>query len=264
DALADRLHGARALVAEHRGNRDGRLALLEVQVAAADAGGADLDEDLAALGRVELHRLERVRFVDGVEHGGGDAHGVLLWAGGTRGVTGRTPERRASLAKIAAAVKRRAGGPRSRPPGASLVRDGVRRGARQQDRIGREVDAVRPVRRIENELPLVGRAAGRDAGDLEPAELDERTVLGPQRGDVVGRVARGGQLEHQAERDRAPAQAAFQFLPQKVGRPLARLLRRDLRLARLRDEAVAAEAALAVLGREAEGVLGVIDRLRVA
>jgi hypothetical protein len=76
-ALADRLHGAGALVAHHRGHGDARLALLEVQVAPADAGGAHLDEDLTALGRVQLDRLDRVGLVDGVEHGGSDAHDSL-------------------------------------------------------------------------------------------------------------------------------------------------------------------------------------------
>src|SRR5262249_44719144 len=76
DALAHALHGAGALVAEHGRHGDGRLAFLEVQVAAADTGRAYLDEDLAVLGRVQLDGLDRVRLVDVVEHSGGDAHWV--------------------------------------------------------------------------------------------------------------------------------------------------------------------------------------------
>ena len=78
-ALAHRFHGARALVAEHGGQGDGRLALLEVQIAPADAGGAHLHQHLAPLRRIELHRLERVGLVDIVEHGSGDAHVEPPW-----------------------------------------------------------------------------------------------------------------------------------------------------------------------------------------
>src|SRR5436190_12912006 len=77
-ALADRLHGARALVAEHGGQRDRGLALLEMQVAAAHPGRSHPDQHLATLGRVELDGLDRVGLVDVVEYGGARAHGVLL------------------------------------------------------------------------------------------------------------------------------------------------------------------------------------------
>src|SRR5215468_170702 len=73
-AVPHRFHDARALVAEHGGHCDGRLALLEVQVAPAHAGGPDLHQHLTALGRIELDGLDRVGLVHVVEDGCGDAH----------------------------------------------------------------------------------------------------------------------------------------------------------------------------------------------
>src|SRR5262249_16142947 len=73
-ALAHRFHHARALVAEHGGQGDGRLALLEVEIAPAHAGRADLHQHLAALGWGELAPLDRGGLADVVEDGFGDAH----------------------------------------------------------------------------------------------------------------------------------------------------------------------------------------------
>src|SRR5581483_7304092 len=81
DAFAHPLDDAAALVPQHRGQGDGGLALLEVQVAAAHAGGAHADQHLAALRRIELDRLDGVGLVDVVEDGGGDAHGGSFRAG---------------------------------------------------------------------------------------------------------------------------------------------------------------------------------------
>src|SRR5712691_8061542 len=50
---------------------------------------------------------------------------------------------------------------------ASLVRDGIGGRPGQQDRIAREIDAVRPVGGVEDQAPLVARARRRDARDLQ-------------------------------------------------------------------------------------------------
>src|SRR6266699_1071820 len=87
-------------VAEDGGEGDDRLALLEVQIASADAGGAHLHQHLPPLRRIELHRLEGVGLVDIVEHGSGDAHvgppRLRSWS-----------QRAARLAETTAIVQRR-------------------------------------------------------------------------------------------------------------------------------------------------------------
>jgi len=59
---------------------------------------------------------------------------------------------------------------------ALLVRDRIRCRANQEKRIGREVDAIRPVGRIEDELALIGCARRRDRPHLEPAQLDDGPI----------------------------------------------------------------------------------------
>ena len=56
-------------MAEDGGHGDAGFALLEVEVAAADAGGTDLDEHLAALGGVKLDGFERVGLLDLADDG---------------------------------------------------------------------------------------------------------------------------------------------------------------------------------------------------
>src|SRR5437870_4137244 len=50
---------------------------------------------------------------------------------------------------------------------ASIVGDGVGGRPGQQDGIGREIDAVRPVDGIEDQVPLVGRARRGEAGNFQ-------------------------------------------------------------------------------------------------
>ena len=73
-ALADRLHDAGALVAEHD-----RLALRpqvpfgQMQVGVADAGLATLDQRLSGPGRLQQQLLDGPRAAHPAEHGGQDA-----------------------------------------------------------------------------------------------------------------------------------------------------------------------------------------------
>src|SRR6266404_655601 len=62
---------------------------------------------------------------------------------------------------------------------ASIVGDGIGRRPGQQDRVAREIDAVRPVGGVEDQAPLVGRARRGDAGDLQTPQLDQGPPLGP-------------------------------------------------------------------------------------
>src|SRR5438105_2576386 len=80
---ADRLDDARALVAQHDGAIEGPapLAIDDVEVAVADAGGRGAHEDLAAPGLVDLDRLHRERLVGLAKDRGLDLHGALPWVG---------------------------------------------------------------------------------------------------------------------------------------------------------------------------------------
>src|SRR5438477_3809879 len=55
---------------------------------------------------------------------------------------------------------------------ATVVGDGIGGRPRQQDRIRREVDAVRPVGGVEDQATLVARARRGDAGDFQWPQLD--------------------------------------------------------------------------------------------
>jgi hypothetical protein len=85
---------------------------------------------------------------------------------------------------------------------ASIVGDGIGSRPGQQDRIGREIDVVRPVAGVEDQAPLVGRARRGDAGDFQTPQLDEGPPLGPQGSDVVRRPA--GRLRDFAVGERLP------------------------------------------------------------
>ena len=95
-------------------------------------------------------------------------------------------------------------------------------------------------------------------------QLDHGPTLRPQGGDVVRRVAGLGQLQEQPERHRTGPQPAFQLLAQEARASLCRRRRGEKSLACLRHEAIAAESARAIHSGEAEGVLGMVDRLRIA
>jgi len=75
-ALAGIEDDGRPLVAEHRREPQGRLALHEVKVAAADARGRDPHVHLVGLGRIEGDVLDRHRLVGLAEDGG--SHGIAL------------------------------------------------------------------------------------------------------------------------------------------------------------------------------------------
>src|SRR5438034_729311 len=73
----DRLDDARALVAEHAGERHGQVAGDGVQVAVAHAAGAEADEHLAVARVADGQRLDRERLADRVQDGGlGGRHGA--------------------------------------------------------------------------------------------------------------------------------------------------------------------------------------------
>jgi hypothetical protein len=147
---------------------------------------------------------------------------------------------------------------------AALVRNRVGSRPREQDRVGREIDPVRPIGGIEHQTALVGRARRRDGGHLEASQLDHGPIGGPRSGDVIGPIARRGQLQVQAEHGGAVPQPAFQLVAQEVRAPLSCIVRGEIRFARLGEPVIAAEPARAVRRGEQEGVLRVVARLRVA
>jgi hypothetical protein len=71
-------------------------------------------------------------------------------------------------------------------------------------------------------------------------------------------------LQEEAERDRAVAQAALEFLAQKVRAALTRIVRREPGLPSLGNPVIAAESAGAIRTGEFESVLPVIAALTVA
>src|SRR5260370_3950987 len=111
--------------------------------------------------------------------------------------------------------------------GASIVRDGIRGRPGQQDRIAREIDAVRPVGGVEDQATLVARARRGDARDLQTPQLDQGPPLGPQRGDVVRRVAGLGHLQEQPERHRAGPEPAVQLFAPEARVSLPALVTRE-------------------------------------
>src|SRR5207253_8837450 len=88
DAGADLLDDARALVAEHAGERHGEVSGDGVQVAVAHTARAEPDEDLAVARVADGERLDRERLADGVQDGGlgarpgGHLLGVAHYYGG--------------------------------------------------------------------------------------------------------------------------------------------------------------------------------------
>ena len=70
DAGADGLDGAGSLVAQHHGQGDGGVAVHEVAVAAADAGGPDFHQNFPFLGVVQLHVFNHQRGFGFVKYGG--------------------------------------------------------------------------------------------------------------------------------------------------------------------------------------------------
>src|ERR687897_176550 len=90
DALPHRLDHAGALVAEHHRHAAGaEVAVGEVQVGVADAGGGDAHEQLAGARRVELELLHGERLVVRVQHGGADLHAMRCASSASR--SGRAP-----------------------------------------------------------------------------------------------------------------------------------------------------------------------------
>ena len=80
DVLADRLDDAGALVAQHEGpiEREAAVAVDDVQIAVADAGGNGADQHLAAPRLVDVDLLDRQRLVHLAEDGGCHLHGMRL------------------------------------------------------------------------------------------------------------------------------------------------------------------------------------------
>jgi hypothetical protein len=74
DARPDRLDHPGALVAHDDRGRADPLAEPDVEVRVADAGGEELDPDLAGPWLVQLERLDRRRLADGRQDGGPDRH----------------------------------------------------------------------------------------------------------------------------------------------------------------------------------------------
>src|SRR5436309_1633761 len=90
DAGADLIDDARALVAEHAGERHGEVSGDGVQVAVAHAARAEPDEDLAVARVADGERLDRERLTDGVQDGGlGARHGGT--SSGWRTITAAVP-----------------------------------------------------------------------------------------------------------------------------------------------------------------------------
>ena len=117
---------------------------------------------------------------------------------------------------------------------------------------------------LEDQAPLVGRARRGDARDFQTPQLDHGPTLRPQGGDVVRRVASVGQLQEKPERHRAGPRPSFKLLAEEVRAALAGFVRGKKGLACLRHKATAAESARTIRGGEAEGVLGMVDRLQTA
>src|SRR5208283_3887581 len=72
------------------------------------------------------------------------------------------------------------------------------------------------------------------------------------------------QLQNETERDRTLLQSALQLLAQEVRTALARIIRREIRLAGLGHPAIAAESAGAIRGSKFERMLRVVTGLSVA
>src|SRR5262245_31110508 len=122
---------------------------------------------------------------------------------------------------------------------AAFVRNRVRGGSREQDRVGREIDAFGAVGWIEHQAALVLCSRRGDADHFKTPELYLRPVRRPERGRIVGRVAGGSELQEETEGGRTTAQSALELLTQEVRRELARVIGRQIGLVRLRDEVVA-------------------------
>jgi len=71
-------------------------------------------------------------------------------------------------------------------------------------------------------------------------------------------------LQEKPERHRAGPQPSFKLLTEEVRASLAGFVRGRKGLACLRHKATAAESARTIRGGEAEGVLGMVDRLQTA
>jgi hypothetical protein len=147
---------------------------------------------------------------------------------------------------------------------ASIVGDGIGGRPGQQDWIGREIDAVRPVGGVEDQAPLVDCARRGNTGDFQAPQLDQGPTLRPEGGDVVRCVASSANCSSNRNatgpvRSRSSSSSRrkfeFRFPPSSGG---------EKGLACLRHKAIAAESGCAILCGEAEGVLGMVDRLRIA
>ena len=87
---------------------------------------------------------------------------------------------------------------------AVVVRDRIGGRPREENRVGREIDAVGPVARVEHQALLIGQARRRDRGDLKAAQLDAGALGGPECGGIVRRVVRLRELQDSAASRSSP------------------------------------------------------------
>jgi hypothetical protein len=100
-----------------------------------------------------------------------------------------------------------------------------------------------------HQAALVGEAGRRDAGNLQPPQLDQWSVCRPQGGDIVRRIALPSQLQEQVEHDWTVPQAASQLLAQEVRAARASIIRGEVGLTGLGYPPIAAESVGASAGR---------------